>query len=135
MRQLRQPLDFYRTPSKLTEKLLDIVPISGVILEPCAGDGAISVLLRDRGFQVVSNDISDEYSHKADYNADATNPDSWKEWDYCDWVVTNPPFTEAPYIIPLAYETASAGIAMLLRLSYLEPAENRGEWLENTAIA
>lgn len=124
---MRRLLDFYPTPAKLTEKLLDIVPVSGIVLEPCAGDGAIVNLLKEKKIQTVTNDIGTYLNW--DYNADATNHDSWNNWDYVDWVVTNPPFNAAPQIIPLAYEAASVGVAMLLRLSYLEPAGNRGEWL------
>ena len=43
--------------------------------------------------------------------------------------MSNPPFGAAPRIVPLAVEHAVAGVAMLLRLSYLEPCENRSQWL------
>jgi hypothetical protein len=65
---------------------------------------------------------------------DAADELSWKFWTAegamsYDWIVNNPPFSCAPQIIPLAFQHARVGIAMLLRLSFLEPVENRGTWL------
>jgi hypothetical protein len=48
-----------------------------------------------------------------------------------DWIVTNPPFNVAAQIVPNAFNHAVKGIAMLLRLSYLEPVEDRGAWLNS----
>jgi hypothetical protein len=46
-----------------------------------------------------------------------------------DWIITNPPYNQAPAILPLAFQNCRVGMAMLLRLSYLEPCENRARWL------
>lgn len=62
---------------------------------------------------------------------DGANPDSEDpEFTRPDWVITNPPFTSAPQILPLALEHCFVGVAFLMRLSYLEPAGNRGDWLQ-----
>jgi hypothetical protein len=46
-----------------------------------------------------------------------------------DWVVTNPPFNAAMAILRLAFHHATCGVVMLLRLSFMEPTKERGEWL------
>lgn len=127
---MRRKMDWYPTPDWATEELLRRVPIMGDILEPCIGDGAMARVLDRRGV-VYGNDI--DRSRTASFYGDATDRDLWQmikdAMGRIDWVVTNPPFNVAAKIIPLAYEYAFEGIAMMLRLSYLEPTEERGAWL------
>lgn len=126
---MRRKNDFYPTPEFATETLLRHVPIAGTIFEPCVGDHAIARILERRG-KVITNDI--DPSHDSWFQLDAAAPKSWTDHFHSlrsDWVVTNPPFNQAAHIVPLAYEHAREGAAMLLRLSYLEPVENRGTWL------
>lgn len=131
---MRRKNDFYPTPEWATRELLRRVPqISGYILEPCVGDGAIARVI-DGGDRVVyGSDVDPQMN--CSFCGDATREDFWvgvKDTmfeDRIDWVVTNPPFNVAPQIVPLAYRHAVKGIAMLLRLSYLEPTEDRGAWL------
>lgn len=126
---MRRQHDFYPTPEWATEELLRRVPLSGRILECCAGAGDMAkVLALSRRGEVYCNDLDPETLWPEHH--DATHRLSWaKYWNGLDWIVTNPPFNVAAEIVPLAYEHARAGIAMLLRLSYLEPVENRGSWL------
>ncbi|MEG4286274.1 hypothetical protein QUB68_24395 [Microcoleus sp. A006_D1] len=131
---MRKANDFYPTESAVTKQLLKRVSIAGTVLEPCAGNGAIaSVIDKHEGIDVVyTNDINPAWICHC--HADATKPEIWRGWqeaNQCDWVVTNPPFNQAALILPLAYEAATVGVAFLLRLSYLEPAGNRGEWLRS----
>jgi hypothetical protein len=66
----------------------------------------------------------------ADANADATSPAFWDGLEPdIDWVVSNPPFTCCTPIIVGAFRVARKGVAMLLRLSYLEPCNDRAEFL------
>jgi len=124
---MRRKNDFYPTPSWATAILLKHVSITGTILEPCSGAEDIANELR-RHNEVWTNDI--DRSHTADSYYDLTDPVSWGKLPDCDWVVTNPPFNIAPIAIPAAYEKARLGVAMFLRLSYLEPCQNRAEWLD-----
>lgn len=123
---MRRENDFYPTPEWATNDLLNRgIPIGGWILECCAGDLAIANPLKRAG-QVLTNDI--DPNMPVMFHRDCV----MENWDYgakIDWVVTNPPFNLAAEIVPLAYQAASEGMAMLLRLSYLEPVKNRGEWL------
>lgn len=126
----RRKNDFYETPPVFTNILLeDIKGYMGKnVLECCNGDGAISNVLTKKGYQVVTNDIERD----ADTNYDATEDALWmKHYHNVSWVISNPPFKSAPSIVKKAYHTAYDGIAMLLRLSFLEPCQNRGDFLSN----
>lgn len=76
---------------------------------------------------VCTNDINPIVC--ADTCVDVSRSEGWGRFPPVDWVVTNPPFNEAPKIVPLAYEHARVGIAMLLRLSFLEPCHNRSDFI------
>lgn len=140
MKTQRRELDFYPTETAVTLALLERFSFqhssSSTYLECCAGDGAISRLLLELYGNVWSNDIDPDHKW-CDFHRDMTKPESWRNFKDAvddelsfDWVITNPPFDQAPLILPLAYEHARKGMAMLLRLSYVEPCDNRGEWLE-----
>lgn len=126
--------DYYPTPNWCVEALLKNVGIDGQIFEPCVGNGAIA----DRFYGAVTNDLHPHPDHQPDYSEDASNPDLWTLVEAeggIDWVVTNPPYAgDAPIeILKLAYETARIGVAFLLRLSFLEPCDNRAVWLQEHA--
>jgi hypothetical protein len=131
----RQPLDFYPTPGLLTWALLNshrFVPWrnQATVLEPCNGEGAISDVLKESGlFRLVDTADIDE-TKPAALTMDATDPGAWSRIARYDWIITNPPYNQAPAILPLAFQNCRVGMAMLLRLSYLEPCENRARWLQ-----
>jgi hypothetical protein len=124
---MRRNFDYYPTPEFATNALLNSgEPIGGLILEPCTGDDAIAEVLRNRAGMVVTNDI--DFSRTADFHQNILDA-KWLFGFEFNWIVTNPPFSLASQIVPLCYERATEGIAMLLRLSFLEPVESRGAWL------
>lgn len=142
----RHAEDFYATPTYQTRALLRRLPLRGVghnwiLFEPCAGDGAIVRELPAES-RVVANDIVPRDPFLPDYLLDATKGESWKRFNGVDVVLTNPPFDCAIEIARHAYEAARIGMALLLRLSWLEPTENqrrrkqlrpdrdRGPWLK-----
>ena len=122
--------EFLPTPKGLTRALVPLLPLrpdsEEQILEPCCGAYAISEELKCQYpmADVISTDII--------YNLadDATTPIYWQTFHKTDWVITNPPFSAAPEILPLAFSTARIGVAFLLRLTYAEPAVNRALWLQ-----
>lgn len=61
-RKVNDGVDFYQTPTWAIEKLLEVVTFEGNILEPCSGNGAISKVLEEHGYNVVSQDIRDDES-------------------------------------------------------------------------
>lgn len=123
---MRRRLDQYFTPASATRELLEQMSIRGTVLECCSGDDAITAPLRSAGLMVCTNDI--DPAMPSDFHRDMAAPESWVTTSF-EWVISNPPFSLAPQIVPLAFASASVGIAMLLRLSFLEPVENRGAWL------
>jgi hypothetical protein len=125
----RRANDFYATPDWAAHTLVSLLSMRGRVLECCVGDGALLPALRSNPdvLAVFTNDV--DRSRECDSYEDVSHVSSWNRLPQVDWVVTNPPFNLAPSIIPLAYSHARQGIAMLLRLSYLEPCENRGAWL------
>ncbi|MCC5600531.1 hypothetical protein [Nostoc favosum] len=127
----RHPLNFYESPSWFTTELLRHVPLSGVIGEPCVGHGAIASLLSVWPYtkQMWTNDID---PHKAaDYHLDATLSKSWDSLPECDWICTNPPYSEfAAPIIKNAFAKARVGVAAFLLTSFLEPCDDRAAFLE-----
>lgn len=121
----------YFTPKSLTKALLQNVKISGTVLEPCCGEGWIAEVLEDYECNVITNDIDEKFS--ANFNLDATSDSFWKSmkegYESIDWVVTNPPFSNAPIFMKQAYKLAKTGVALLVRLSFLEPCEGRDKFL------
>lgn len=125
----RREHDFYPTPGWATTELLARVNVAGSVVEPCVGRSDIAVeLTRDsRIREVITNDL--DPTRPAELHGDATDTRWWSGLGPFDWVVTNPPFTVAHKILPLAFQYARVGVAMLLRMSYLEPCEGRLGWL------
>jgi DNA (cytosine-5)-methyltransferase 1 len=126
----RHHLDFYESPWWFTTEMCKYVPISGTVLEPCVGGGAIAEILKHHPAiaVVATNDIDD--NKQADYHFDVTLPESWEQLPECDWVVTNPPFADkaAPIVIN-AFKKAKKGVAMFLLSSFLEPCCDRADFL------
>ena len=77
--------NFVRTPREITEALLKMEDFEGKILEPCCGDGAISEVLKENGFEVESSDLFD-------YNYGEMK-DLFDIEEEQDNIITNPPFS------------------------------------------
>jgi len=134
---VRRNLDFYETPAWMTRALLRRVTLNpGLgwnILEPCCGAGAIVRVLHQDGHRIVAtNDVDKQ--HNANTHFDATRRWCWAEMAMPrpHIVLTNPPFNQALRIIQLALERAELAVIMLLRISWIEPTEDRGEFLAAT---
>lgn len=132
--------DVYPTDAALTSALLDHLdfPLNTTILEPCYGNGDMAKVLRRHPnvIRVYGTDINGFSNVSWFPHKDATTEIYWDEFTAptdIDWVVTNPPFNCAEKILPLAWDKALEGVAMLLRLSYLEPTKGRGQWLQDHA--
>lgn len=127
MSAIRRHLDQYFTPAYATLQLQYSIDFSrSWVLECCNGDGGISNVLQTE--VIKTNDI--DKSLEADFHLDASLKQSWEQFPLgAHWVVSNPPFNQAAQIVPLAFKYAQVGVAMLLRLSFLEPTKNRGVWL------
>ena len=51
--------DFYPTPETSIRPFLDLEVFEGDIWEPACGDGAISAVLREHGYNTVDTDLND----------------------------------------------------------------------------
>lgn len=125
----RRKHDFYPTPGWATEALFEYCPqffLASAAVEPCAGDGAISDVLRKHFADLKTSDI--DPLRKVDNICDA----STLEVDPDIAVITNPPFNQALTIVRNFVEQGNI-CAFLLRLSFLEPTEARGNWLHRNS--
>ena len=127
----RSEHDRYYTPSWMTEALRRYHPIdpTATILEPCAGDGAIARVFEAAGHHVLTNDLDRRQPAQLGY--DATAAALWQvvaRSPGVSVVVTNPPFNHALQILQRAIAAVPL-VAMLLRKTFLEPTEERGEFL------
>lgn len=136
----RNALDLYETAPWMTVSLLHYQPIdrAATVLECCSGDGAIVRVLQASGFQsIITNDL--DTRHRTSWHSDACGPDLWElaTFSRVDWVITNPPFSDALPILQQAVRVARVGVAFLLRKTFLEPTGvegkpkpgDRGPWL------
>ncbi len=128
----RRKNDAYQSAAWMTHFLLERtpVPFHGEIFEPCCGEGAISNAFKQRGYKVLTADINPACN--PDIVADYLESDYGDDWT--DWVVTNPPFSLAYPMLLKAIREARIGVAFLLRMSFQEPTEERGEWLEANPV-
>lgn len=94
------------------------------LAEPCVGTGD---LVAGREDLVWTNDI--DHQREATYHVNAATPGAWIDLPRVPWIVTNPPFDKAHLILACALDHALDGVAMLLRLSFLEPVEARAHLL------
>jgi len=128
---VRKHRDQYFTPKSLTTALLQTVKISGTVLEPCCGEGWIADVLKDYECDVITNDIDEKFP--AHFNLDATSESFWLQmkggYKDINWICTNPPFSLAHTFMKEAYKLATTGVALLVRLSFLEPCEGRDKFL------
>lgn len=126
---MRKHLDAYYTPESAVQALLRHYPsiYDSWTLEPCCGTKNISRQLKN----CITADIDSSVNPMI--CANMALREGWNEvesaYGLCDWVVTNPPFSHALEIAQLGLEHCQVGMALLLRLSFLEPTYKRQEWL------
>lgn len=127
----RRHYDFYPTPTFQTLALLNRLPSMDDlrIIEPCAGDGAISSELCG---DVITNDMFVRPPLAPHFTLDARRRESWNAFAQngpIDVAITNPPFNEAFAIAQAGYDAVSMALILLLRITWCEPVEDRGPWL------
>jgi hypothetical protein len=122
---MRNQLDLYETAPFQTLALLDYTPfpIAGNVFCPTAGPGAIvEVLQAERpDLAIRTNDLNEEYP--TDFHFDACNGALYP--DDIDWVIDNPPYTQAEAIARNCLEHARVGVALLLRSTWRELIASR----------
>ncbi len=115
----REKDDFYATPSEATQKLLEFEKFDGKIYEPCCGQGHISKVLINNGYDVESSDLIDRgYGN--------SRIDFLMEYKKRDNIITNPPYGRLlMQFVRQAENIANKKIAMLLKLTFLEGQERK----------
>jgi hypothetical protein len=126
----RDPDDYYVTPRKAIDSLLDAEPIRGPVWEPACGNGAISLALMARSIEVHSTDIADHgYGASGlDFLFCARPRFSFKT------MLTNPPFKLAQQFVQRALLLDCEKVIVLERLSWLE-SQRRRRFFENSPFA
>lgn len=111
-------LDFFPTPLWAgragAELILSIDPDAKSVWEPACGAGHMAAALSEY-FEVHASDVYPQgYGQVRDFlSADVESP-------AVDWVITNPPFKIAEQFVTLGLQRARRGVALLLRLPFLE---------------
>lgn len=118
---LYRALEFFPTPpwaARAGAELLRLVdPEARRIWEPACGEGHMASPLEET-FDVFASDIHPfGYGKTIDF-LDVEHDRGWTPNP--DWIVTNPPFKAAPDFWKLGMRRARRGVAMLLRLQFLE---------------
>lgn len=109
----RKKNDFYPTPPEATQSLLDRENFNGNIWECACGDGSMSKVMIDKGYEVYSSDLIDR-------GYGETGIDFLKSDKKFDNIITNPPFNLSTEFTIKALEQAKYQVAMLNKLSFLE---------------
>ncbi len=105
---------FYATPDDVTLALLERMPPTGPVWEPCCGDGAIGRILEAKGHEVVGTDLVDRGWGDHGGGHDVLRSTSLP----CRDIVTNPPFEKAEEIIDHLMGLGPRYLAMLLKGSF-----------------
>lgn len=116
-------LDYFPTPPWATRAFcvhvlsrIEETPLDRLaVLEPACGEGHMAVALEEYFLKVDASDIfAYGFGETGDFlHPDRIDPDA-------DWIITNPPFGLAQEFIVKALSHARRGVAMLVRLAFLE---------------
>lgn len=125
----REAFDYYATDPRAVELLLELEQFAPVIWEPACGEGHISKVLQDHGYEVISTDFI--------YRGfgDPEPLDFLKETldDFEGDIITNPPYSMGLEFVQRALESVRPGgkVAMFLKVQFLE-GQKRGELFAST---
>jgi hypothetical protein len=119
---LYRQLDYFPTPPWAARAGAELIrhldPVTETLWEPACGEGHMAAPLGEY-FNVFASDIHPfGYGQAIDFLTcddigDPRDPDT-------DWIVTNPPFRTASDFLRLGLQRARRGVALLLRLQFLE---------------
>lgn len=119
----RERDDYYATEPKATELLLDLEKFDSNILEPCCGEGHMSEVLKQAGYNVTSSDLIDRGYGKVKslFDYEHFNGD----------IITNPPYKLALDCVKKSLDIVDNGhkVAMFLKIQFLE-SKARKEFFE-----
>jgi hypothetical protein len=113
--------DYYATNPKAVEMLLELETFNKNILEPCCGEGHISKVLEQNGYNVLSLDLIDR-----GYGIGGVDFLKYNEHFNGD-IITNPPYLGAQEFVEHALDLIDDGnkVAMFLKITFLEGKSRR----------
>ncbi len=119
-REIRQQVgnegDFYRTPPIATLALLEKEIFPRRVYEPACGDGAISNVLKDCGYEVESSDLFDR--GYGETGIDFLTEPARRPGD--TGLIANPPFSHGTQFAKRALDMGYRKVALLCRVAFLE---------------
>jgi hypothetical protein len=119
----RQKDDFYPTPKFVIEELLKRENFEGNIWECACGEGDISMVCIDNGYEVISSDLIDRgYGFQSDFLTSDLVADN---------IITNPPYKNSLEFILKAKKQAKNKIAFFLKTTWLE-SRDRYDMFQDT---
>lgn len=119
----RNKTDFYPTPPDVTEALINFLEskrllLAGdAILEPACGTGEMAEVMKKRRYAVYCSDLYPTTYPGCGPSRDFYSIDNTD----CDWIITNPPFSEAEKFIRHAL-TLGKPCAFLLKSQFWHAA-------------
>lgn len=122
--RLHRTLDLFCTPPWAGRSGLEharkLWPDAKVLREPAAGHGHIARPAAEYFPTVLGSDVHD---HGRGYEVrDWLDDAAWPEEPDCDVVATNPPFGIAEQFVTRGLRRARLGVALLVRLAFVESA-------------
>lgn len=125
----RDPQDWYVEPEWCSERLFDVEPFEGPVLDPACGMGRIVQAARRAGHSALGTDLIARTDGAAVVNFLTAYP--FGNWDN---IVCNPPFRIAEKFVRRALELTPRKVAMLLPAAWVQ-GDKRSRWLETTPLA
>jgi hypothetical protein len=127
--------DFYATPEIATKAILDNIILTGSILEPAAGQGHISKILKE---YYPHNEIicTDLVKREERFGIPIASGIDFLSYDYgrsFDNVITNPPFSISQKFIEKALKIATDKVIMFAKIQLLEGCK-RKKFFEKTPL-
>ena len=120
---MRPDDDHYPTPPEVTRALMSVERFVGNIWEPCAGDGAMAVVLSEKYLVVPATIGPSKTSPRNKYNRQIHVQGNQDFLTYgvkqAANIITNPPFNIAEKIIRHALSLEPNRVAMLLNIRFL----------------
>lgn len=118
----REANDYYATDPKALRLLLELEGFSENVWECACGEGHLSKVLEEHGYNVRSTDLIDR-----GYGESGVDFLEIKDWFYEGDIITNPPYKYAKEFVEKALEVIADGhkVAMFLKLQFLEGKARR----------
>jgi len=120
----RLALDNYPTPLCATRALLEHESFHGTIMEPACGEGYMSVILEEAGYDVISSDINKKCYGLGNIDFFSIIKEDITKNQNIHSIITNPPYRYSTQFIEHALSLVDEKVAMFLQLRFLNGIKN-----------